>query len=141
MVDQLPVPLDNGSDVAQALSHSVNALPASLPVPDSTKSFWTHSHPDCNPLAAEGSDGALISTADVCIIGSGITGVSIAYHLSALTQAGAKLPRVAIIEARDFCTHPAAFCDPVNSSYSFRFWGNRYDTPDPYICVLMRREW
>ncbi|KAG6840777.1 hypothetical protein C0991_004502, partial [Blastosporella zonata] len=52
-----------------------------LPVPNSTHSFWINT-PGANPLAKEGSEDDLLSDADVCIIGSGITGVSAAYHLA-----------------------------------------------------------
>ncbi|THU98065.1 hypothetical protein K435DRAFT_965114 [Dendrothele bispora CBS 962.96] len=42
--------------------------PASLPVSNPTKSFWTNT-PNANPLANEGSQGALTKEADVCVIG------------------------------------------------------------------------
>ncbi|KZV72829.1 FAD dependent oxidoreductase [Peniophora sp. CONT] len=105
MSGALPIPLDQGPAVGRAVRNSANSLSASLPVTNPTKAFWTHSTPDCNPLAAEGSDGPLTAEADVCIIGSGITGVSIAYHLSNLIKKGDSAnPRVVIIEARDFCS-------------------------------------
>lgn len=84
--------------------------PAPLPVANPTKGFWTHSAPDANVLAGEGSEGALTKEADVCIIGSGITGVSAAYHLvEGLKEREAESERVGegldivILEARDFC--------------------------------------
>jgi hypothetical protein len=49
--------------------------PADLPVPNPTKSFWIDSAPDANPFATEGSEGTLTPDADICIIGSGITGM------------------------------------------------------------------
>ncbi|KAL1719334.1 FAD dependent oxidoreductase [Schizophyllum commune] len=73
--------------------------PAGLPHPNPSKSFWIDSSPDANPLAREGSEGELTSDADVCIIGSGMTGVSAAYALSKQTP-GLK---VVILEARNFC--------------------------------------
>ncbi|KAI0248770.1 FAD dependent oxidoreductase-domain-containing protein [Lactifluus subvellereus] len=79
---------------------------ASFPVPNATRSFWTAA-PGVNPLAREGSTGPLTADADVCIIGSGITGVSVAYHLSKLFGDDAALPdqlSVVILEARDFCS-------------------------------------
>ncbi|KAJ7802216.1 FAD dependent oxidoreductase [Mycena olivaceomarginata] len=82
--------------------------PADLPHPNPTHSFWTHS-PGANPLAAEGSTGALTDDADVCIIGSGITGVSAAYHLANAVEkgtfpdSGSKI-RAVILEAREFCS-------------------------------------
>ncbi|KAF7307836.1 Gamma-glutamylputrescine oxidoreductase [Mycena kentingensis (nom. inval.)] len=75
--------------------------PAALPSPNPTRSFWIDT-PGANPLAAEGSTGTLPQDADVCIIGSGITGVSAAYHLSQAARAGEPL-KVVILEARDFC--------------------------------------
>ena len=78
----------------------------SLPVPNSTRSFWTHGAPDVNPLARVGSSGPLTADADICIIGSGITGVSVAYHLSKLFGGDAALQdalNIVILEARDFC--------------------------------------
>ena len=56
--------------------------PAGLPSSNSTRSFWVDSSPDASPLAREGSTGLLTTDADVCIIGSDITGVGVAYHLS-----------------------------------------------------------
>jgi hypothetical protein len=83
--------------------------PADLPVSNPTYSFWTDS-PGANPMATEGSTGALTGEADVCIIGSGITGVSAAYHLATAVQRGAiPVPhgqselRAVVLEARDFC--------------------------------------
>lgn len=72
----------------------------SLPVDNPTKSFWLNT-PDANPLADAGSTGELTEDADVCIIGSGITGVSAAWHLSN----GLERPSVVILEAREFCTY------------------------------------
>ncbi|KAJ7024860.1 FAD dependent oxidoreductase [Mycena alexandri] len=82
---------------------------STLPVPDPTRSFWIDS-PGANPLAGEGSEGAFTADADICIIGSGITGVSAAYHLSLAVERGdiprlANSPlRVVILEARNFCS-------------------------------------
>ena len=83
--------------------HAATFAPAGLPHPNPSKSFWIDSAPDANPLAREGSEGSLTSDADVCIIGSGMTGVSAAYALSKQTP-GLK---VVILEARNFCqVHP-----------------------------------
>ncbi|KAJ7097221.1 FAD dependent oxidoreductase [Mycena belliarum] len=94
---------------------------SSLPTPNPTRSFWIDS-PNANPLAAEGSEGRFTNDADICIIGSGITGTSVAYHLSLAVETGdiarpADQPlRVRILEARDFCRNgghltPAVFVD------------------------------
>ncbi|KIJ65352.1 hypothetical protein HYDPIDRAFT_174844 [Hydnomerulius pinastri MD-312] len=125
----LPVPLGEWTNHQQALFASAQTdpppKPAGLPSRNPTSSFWTHSSPDANPLAREGSEGSLTTDADICIIGSGITGVGVAYHLSeavvsaqsqlAATTTNAPL-RVVILEARDFCRNgghltPAAFSE------------------------------
>ncbi|EIW59961.1 FAD dependent oxidoreductase [Trametes versicolor FP-101664 SS1] len=77
-----------------------------LPVPNSTHSFWINT-PGANPLAKEGSEGPLTADADIAIIGSGITGVSAAYHISRLlaeTGDTGKPLTVVVLEARDFCS-------------------------------------
>ncbi|KAJ7509637.1 FAD dependent oxidoreductase [Mycena galericulata] len=84
--------------------------PANLPHANPTHSFWTHSR-HANPLAGEGSTGELTEAADVCIIGSGMTGVSATYHLANAIERGEfPLPkgknqlRAVVLEARDFCS-------------------------------------
>jgi hypothetical protein len=79
---------------------------ASFPVPNATRSFWTAGAPGVNPLARAGSTGPLTADAEICIIGSGITGVSVAYHLSKLFGDDATLQdqlSIVTLEARDFC--------------------------------------
>lgn len=83
-----------------------------LPVESPTKSFWLDT-PGANPLAEQGSTGELTRDADVCVVGSGITGVSAAWHLSKLlgnstarNDSGEEVQRqrsVVILEARRFC--------------------------------------
>ena len=102
----LPVILNVLAEQQTVLERPVEADPAPLPVPNPTKSFWIDSAPDANPLAKEGSQGALTHDADICIIGSGITGISAAYHISRLlaAQPAAGPPlAMTILEARDFC--------------------------------------
>jgi hypothetical protein len=100
---------------------SVPSGPASLPVSSPTKAFWTHpglskdwptikddpeGYKTTNPYAREGSEGTLTEQADVVIIGSGITGVSIALELARLVRNGERRTmKVVILEARDFCVH------------------------------------
>ena len=100
------------------LQESFQAAPSESPFPvhNATRSYWMAGVPGVNPLAREGSSGPLTTDADVCIIGSGITGVSVAYHLSELMD---KDPlSVVILEARDFCA-PFLFFLPyiVNPAY------------------------
>ncbi|KAK7024869.1 FAD dependent oxidoreductase [Favolaschia claudopus] len=117
----LPALLQLGLSSALSIPHSLDLdsnqspfqfdapNPADLPHANPTHSFWTHS-PGANPLAGEGSTGPLTGQADVCIIGSGITGVSAAYHLANAVESGVfpstesgKVSAV-ILEARDFCS-------------------------------------
>ncbi|KAK7024870.1 FAD dependent oxidoreductase [Favolaschia claudopus] len=102
------VPLFQFPASTQAFNQTA-AKPASLPVPNPTRSFWIDSTPDANPLAAEGSEGPFTEDADICIVGSGITGVSAAYHIARCVERGEiprtdndKALRVVILEARDF---------------------------------------
>ncbi|RDB30722.1 Gamma-glutamylputrescine oxidoreductase [Hypsizygus marmoreus] len=105
--------------------------PAGLPVANATRSFWIDT-PGANPLAKEGSQGELTSDADVCIIGSGITGVSAAYHLAKHFEGredGGTPVKVVILEARDFCSGatgrngghltPSVFLDFVNRELAY----------------------
>ncbi|KAG9224333.1 hypothetical protein CCMSSC00406_0004832 [Pleurotus cornucopiae] len=121
----LSVPLNRFDEVQSVLESPLpdGHRPASLPVRNPTKSFWIDT-PGANPLAKEGSSGDLTSDADVCIIGSGITGVSAAYHLAKAANASDDNfdLKIVILEARDFCSGatgrrngghltPAAFLD------------------------------
>jgi hypothetical protein len=66
-----------------------------LPVANPTKSFWLTE----NDLANEGRDAVLPDDIlDVAVIGSGISGCSVAYHLSLTRNL-----KIAMFEARDFC--------------------------------------
>lgn len=80
---------------------------SNLPSVNPTRSFWIDT-PNANPLAAEGSTGPLTTDADICIIGSGITGISAAYHLSKMVSATDQPLKVVVLEARDFCEHLAS---------------------------------
>ena len=53
--------------------------PAALPSPNLTCAFWVNSSSDANPFVHEGTSGLLTTDTDMCIIGSGITGISMAY--------------------------------------------------------------
>lgn len=105
---------------------SIDPKPAGLPSPNPTRSFWTDSSPDASPLAREGSAGSLVTSADVCIIGSGVTGVGVAYHLSEAIKTNAlQSPlKVVILEARDFCGYHPFAPRRVPSSRSLRCRGD-----------------
>jgi len=101
----LSVPLNQFDNMQTVLELPTKQGPASLPVPNPTRSFWIDT-PGANPLAKEGSEGLLTEDADICIIGSGITGISAAYHLSksfAATNSINAPVKAVILEARDFC--------------------------------------
>ena len=73
-------------------------LRSSLPVPNPTKSFWQTSHP--NDLVNHRSTAELPSTADVVIVGSGITSVFAARELLQSTTN----TNVIVLEARTTCS-------------------------------------
>lgn len=82
--------------------------PASLPTPESTRSFW-HSEP--SPLLlGHRSTRNLPETADVVVIGSGITGASIAHHL---LENNPSLS-VVMLEAREACWGATGRVSPPN---------------------------
>jgi hypothetical protein len=101
------VPLNQFSVLQTCLESPTKHKPAGLPVPNPTRSFWIDS-PNANPLSKEGSSGPLTTDADICIIGSGITGVSAAYHLAKAIEASGQHHEAAplstvILDAREFC--------------------------------------
>ena len=103
----LPIPLN----ILDAHEEAINLPPPQqqvpLPVPNSTRSFWFTSS-DVHPTPTEGSEGSLPQDTDICIIGSGISGVSAAYHLAKglnrdRTLGGDSSLKAVILEAREFC--------------------------------------
>ena len=78
--------------------------PTTLPVPDSTRSFWLNSSADCNPLADHGRHAPLpASTVDIAIIGTGISGVSTLHHLiQEFRRTNRAVTRIVLLEAREF---------------------------------------
>lgn len=87
-----------------------HSFPASLPTEKSTNSFW-HSEP--SPLLkGHRTTRDLPETADVVIIGSGMTGASVAYHLLSKDGTPAQHKpfdpknddvKVVMLEAREAC--------------------------------------
>jgi len=93
-------------DAAQSHHHvaSTRTCTVALPSVNASKSFWLDT-PGANPLADVGSTGDLTGDADICIVGSGITGVSAAWHLAHNLKGREAKARVVILEARQFCEY------------------------------------
>ena len=109
----LPVPLNVRAQHQAVLEAEPPSNRATLPVDNATLSFWLRD-PGVSPAPDEGSEGDLTADADICIIGSGITGVSAAYHLARTFAKGEgkgedKPLKVVILEARDFCASLCIF--------------------------------
>jgi hypothetical protein len=101
--------LNRGQQIPLSHSHLSQDRPSwsTLPVSNPTKSFWVDT-PNANPLAREGSSGPLGfggEDIDVCIIGSGITGISAVHHLQRFftTQGKGVERKIVVLEAREFC--------------------------------------
>lgn len=107
-------------------SFGISQEKVSLPTDNPTLSFWTHGENNANPLATEGSEGPLSDDIDIAIIGSGITGVSLAYHLSQSLQLLNSPLKIAVLEARNFCEY--ILVDQHRRHHQFfsfqRFWCN-----------------
>jgi len=81
------------------------ATPPGLPVPNPTRAFWQDDPPF--PELVDIRSPALPDTADVVIIGSGITGAAVARSVLHLSRQppGTPLPRrVVVLEARQLCS-------------------------------------
>ncbi|KDQ19336.1 hypothetical protein BOTBODRAFT_170444 [Botryobasidium botryosum FD-172 SS1] len=99
----LPLSLDSLEGIDRILEKLSPSSAAPLPVSNPTVPIWSAA-PDSNPLAREGSEGDFTTDADVCIIGSGISGISAAYHLSNLARQEKTSLKVVVLEGRDFCS-------------------------------------
>ncbi|ERS97112.1 FAD dependent oxidoreductase family protein [Sporothrix schenckii 1099-18] len=79
-------------------------IPVTLPRAHPTKPFW-QDPPDAD-VADLRSTPELLAAADIVIVGSGITGASIAYHLQLQQrqQASSKTASVLMLEARQACS-------------------------------------
>lgn len=126
---------DVSASAAQGLSAS-DALfmaspdsPSPLPTRDPLPSYWLQTSNSPGPEQGvysgvgdgDGDAPSLPSTADVVIVGSGITGVSAAYHLaSKIPPRYDGQPRtVVVLEARDFCSgatgRNGGHCTPLSA--------------------------
>lgn len=73
--------------------------PSGLPCPNSSSSFW-HSEPDI-ALFGHRTTATLPETADIVIVGSGITGASVARYLA--EDERTKYLSIVMLEAREAC--------------------------------------
>lgn len=83
---------------------SANGQPATnsyLPVPNPTTPYWRSK---LHPIDSHRSTTDLPSHSDVVIIGAGISGVSVAYHLSQADSADSRSPSILLLEARQVCS-------------------------------------
>ncbi|EKM50832.1 uncharacterized protein PHACADRAFT_264345 [Phanerochaete carnosa HHB-10118-sp] len=105
-MSNLPVPLNVRAEHQVVLGRPTTKPPPTLPVVNGTRSFWLR-NPNLFPSLTHGSEGALTTDADICIIGSGITGVSAAYHL-AQSFSGDRVRKepvkAVVLDAREFCS-------------------------------------
>ncbi|KAI0091422.1 FAD dependent oxidoreductase [Irpex rosettiformis] len=105
----LPVPLNAHKTQHAVLTdpNRIGTAGTSLPVPNPTTSFW-QTEPLNESSVSIGVNEEWTDDVDICIIGSGITGVSAAYHLSKIfAQDGSLSPdepvKTVILDAREFC--------------------------------------
>jgi len=104
MATEGPSPDSQQLEAAHRHVASTSPCTVALPSVNASKSFWLDT-PGANPLADVGSTGDLTGDADICIVGSGITGVSAAWHLAHGLKGYEAKARVVILEARQFCEY------------------------------------
>lgn len=76
--------------------------PADLPSQNSSASFW-HTEPSAKLLGHRTTED-LPREADVVVVGSGISGASVAYHLlEELEGSNGEEKNVLVLEAREVC--------------------------------------
>ncbi|KAI6417671.1 hypothetical protein MCOR20_000163 [Pyricularia oryzae] len=92
-------------------------IPVSLPVKNPTRSYWQD--PPDQVIANLRSSPDLTQDADVVIIGSGITGAAIAWHLLQ-DDAEGPYPKVVMLEAREICSGATGRNDKCTRSASGR---------------------
>ncbi|KAM0322255.1 hypothetical protein ACHAQA_009543 [Verticillium albo-atrum] len=119
--------------------------PVSLPVLSPTKSYWQ----DPPDEIADHSSGPIPTTADVVIVGSGITGAAIALNLlkqaETASQYGApeddRLPKVVMLEARQACSGATGRNGGHTKAASYRsFLDNAQRLGTAVACQIARLE-
>lgn len=81
--------------------HTPLSSSATFPCSTSTKPFW---RTQLHPLDSHRSTPGLPASSDVVIIGSGMSGVSTAYHMLQSCRIRSTRPSIAILEARQLCS-------------------------------------
>jgi hypothetical protein len=94
------------SELSQT-KHSFDSLLArlsivTLPVPNPSKSYWQEDPPFPNLVDAQSPD--LPTTADVVIIGSGISSASVAYSILNQSHKRGTSLKIVVLEARNLCS-------------------------------------
>ena len=73
-----------------------------LPVPDATTPYW---RTEIHAIDSHRSTPYLPKECDIAIIGSGMSGASLAYHLTRnTTPSGSQPPTIVMLEAREVCS-------------------------------------
>ncbi|PVG03141.1 FAD dependent oxidoreductase [Serendipita vermifera] len=153
-----PLPVDSYANFDAFFISSDFPGPAPLPVSNPTKAFWTHpglssdwqinpndpeGNKNVNPYAKEGSEGPLTDDADIVIIGSGITGISIALELGKLVrEAKNGSIKVVILEARDFCSGATGRNGghlTASTCHNFTKYSARYDLEEVKRCFAIEK--
>jgi hypothetical protein len=87
--------------------HSFDSLLARLsivtpPVPNPSKSYWQEDPPFPNLVDVQSPD--LPTTADIVVIGSGISSASVAYSILNQSHKRGTSPEIVVLEARNLCS-------------------------------------
>lgn len=86
-----------------SLVYAQKPLPAAetFPCSTSTTPFW---RTELHPLDSHRSTPDLPDITDIAIIGSGMSGVSTAYHIIEASKTRSEVPSITILEARQLCS-------------------------------------
>lgn len=91
------------STATKMMLYTQDSLPAAetFPWPTSTTPFW---RTQIHPLDSHRSTPDLPATSDIVIIGSGMSGVSTAYHIIQASKKHSNETSITILEARQLCS-------------------------------------
>jgi hypothetical protein len=95
-----------------------------FPVEDSTTPYWRS---QLHSIDQHRSTEELPAECDVAIVGSGMAGVSIAYHLTKSSKEGEMTPAIVILEARQVCS--GAVRNPMGKGVPRNAWSPRGVSP------------